>query len=124
MDKTKLKLASLWTSLMFVNIYVDYFHLYMPDQIQQMMNGKVYIFDITQGFILIALLLMTLPSVMIFLSIILKVKANRVANISLAAIFIPVTLFNLGGETWIHMIFGALVAVMYDYILCLEVAAK
>ena len=30
----KLKLAALWASFMFLYIYVDYFHLYMPGSIE------------------------------------------------------------------------------------------
>lgn len=48
----KLKLATLWTSLMFIIIYLDYFHLYMPGKIEYILKGKVFEFDITQGFLL------------------------------------------------------------------------
>lgn len=33
------------------------------------------------------------------------------ANIIIAAVFIPYTLFNLAGEAWMHMVFGAVVEV-------------
>jgi hypothetical protein len=36
----KLKLAALWTSLMFLIIYLDYFHLYMPGSIEGILAGK------------------------------------------------------------------------------------
>ena len=48
----KLKLAILWASFMFLYIYVDYFSLHMPRQIENILKGKVFIFDITQGFLL------------------------------------------------------------------------
>lgn len=48
----KLKLAALWASFMFLYIYVDYFHLYMPDSIKDILTGKVFVFDITQVFLL------------------------------------------------------------------------
>lgn len=43
----KLKLAALWASLMFLYIYVDYFHLYMPGKIEDIQTGRVFKFDIT-----------------------------------------------------------------------------
>lgn len=112
----KLKLATLWASLMFLNIYVDYFHLYMPNKIEDILTGIVFEFDITQGFLLAALASMTIPALMIFLSVALPAKVNRRANIIIAAVFIPYTLSNLAGEAWIHMVFGAVVAVV---LLCL-----
>lgn len=108
----KLKLAALWTSFMFLYIYVDYFHLYMPGSIKDILAGKMFVFDITQVILLIGLVSVTIPALMIFISISLSAKANRLANIITAAVYIPYTLFNLAGEAWIHMMFGAIVEVL------------
>jgi len=51
----KLKLAALWTSFMFLYIYVDHFHLYMPGSIEEILAGKMFVFDITQVALLIGL---------------------------------------------------------------------
>lgn len=51
----KLKLATLWTSFMFLYIYVDHFALYMPGKIVDILKGRVFVFDITQVFLLTAL---------------------------------------------------------------------
>ena len=112
----KLKLAALWTSLMFLIIYIDYFALYMPSIIEDILRGRVFVFDITQGFLLAALALVTIPALMIFLSVALPAKVNRWANIIIAAVNIPFILFNLVGEAWMHMVFGAVVEVV---LLCL-----
>lgn len=112
----KLKLAALWASLMFLIIYLDYFHLYMPGKLTDIQTGRVFVFDITQGFLLAALTLVTIPALMIFLSVALPANVNRWANISIAAVNIPLMLFNLAGEAWIHMVFGAVVEVL---LLCL-----
>lgn len=112
----KLKLASLWTSSMFLYIYVDYFHLYMPGQMADILKGKVFVFDITQTFLLAALISMSIPTLMIFLSVALPAKVNRWVNIISAAVFIPYVLFNLAGLAWTHMVLGAAVEVV---LLCL-----
>ncbi len=112
----KLKLATLWASFMFLYIYVDYFALYMPSKIEDILTGIVFEFDITQGFLLAALASVTIPALMIFLSVALPAKVNRWANIIIAAVYIPYTLFNLAGEAWMHMVFGAVVEVV---LLCL-----
>lgn len=108
----KLKLAVLWVSFMFLYIYVDYFHLYMPGSVQDILAGKMYVFDITQTALLIGLVSVTIPALMIFLSVALSAKVNRWVNLIIAAVYIPYTLFNLVGEAWIHMVFGAVVEVV------------
>lgn len=108
----KLKLAALWTSFMFLYIYVDYFHLYMPGSISDILAGKMFVFEITQLALFIGLFSVAIPALMISLSVGLPPKANRWTNIIVAAIFIPYTLFNLAGEAWVHMMFGAAVEVI------------
>lgn len=108
----RIKLAALWTSFMFLYIYVDYFALYMPGKIEDILDGRVFTFDITQGFIFTALLLAVIPMLMIFLSVILKAGASRLTNIVVAIALVPYMLFNLAGEAWPHMIFAAAVEVV------------
>jgi hypothetical protein len=110
------KLAALWACFMFLYIYVDYFHLYMPGKVDDILKGRVFEFDITQGFLLAALVSVTIPALMIFLSVALPAIVNRRANIFIAALYIPYTLINLIGEAWVHMVFGAVVEVI---LLCL-----
>ena len=107
------KLAALWASFMFLYIYVDYFHLFMPGSIEGILAGKVSAFNITQVFLLAVLASVTIPALMIFLSVALSAKVNRWTNIIVAAVYIPYTLVNLvGGLVWMHMVFGAVVEVV------------
>lgn len=105
----QVKIAALWASLMFLIIYLDYFHLYMPQKIEDILEGKVFVFDITPEFILIALVLVTIPALMIYLSIALPAKINRWTNIIIAAVNMPLIFFNLAGEAWIHMVVGVVI---------------
>ncbi len=109
---TKLKLATLWTGFMFLYIYTDYFHLYMPEQMEYILKGRVHVFNITQRFLLIALASMTIPALMIFLSVALPARVNRRANIAIAAVYIPFSLFNLAGRVWVHMVLAAVVEIV------------
>jgi hypothetical protein len=86
--RVKMKLAALWASFMFLYIYVDYFHLYMPGSIRDIQARKVFVFDITQVFLLTALASVTIPALMIFLSVALSAKVNRWTNIIVAAVYI------------------------------------
>ena len=85
----KMKLATLWASFMFLYIYVDYFALYMPGKIEDILAGKVFVFDISYVFLIIALTSVTIPALMIFLSVALPAKVSRWANIIIAAVYIP-----------------------------------
>lgn len=107
----KLKIAAIWTSFMFFYIYVDYFHLYMPGSVEDILAGKVFTFDISYVFLLIVMIGVAIPSLMIFLSVALPANVNRWTNIIVAAVYIPYMLFNLAGVAWAHMYFAAAVEV-------------
>ena len=115
--RVNMKLAALWASMMFFYIYVDYFGLHMPGHLQNILAGKVFVFDITPVFLLTALVLTTIPALMIFLSVALPAKVNRWTNMIVAAVWIPYTLFNLVGEFWMHMVYGAVVEVILQLLI-------
>lgn len=96
---------------MFLYIYVDYFHLYMPGALEDMLAGRVFEFEVSQAFLTAALVSITIPALMIFLSLSLPAKISRWTNIIVAAIYIPYSLVNLAGEAWVHMVIGAAVEV-------------
>lgn len=100
----KLKLAAAWESFMFLYIYIDYFQLYMPSFIEDLLSGQVFEFDITLTFLLVVL-----SSPYDFPVCCLT---SHWTNIIVATIYIPYTLFNLAGEAWHHMIFGAAIEVV------------
>ncbi|OAI13670.1 hypothetical protein A1359_12075 [Methylomonas lenta] len=108
----KVQLTALWTAFMFLYIYVDYFHLYMPGSIRDILAGKMFVFDITQVVLLTGLASVTIPALMIFLSVALTAQVNRWTNIIVATVYIPYTFFNLVGEAWMHMEFGAVLEVV------------
>lgn len=95
----QVKLAAVWTSLMFLYIYVDYLALYKPGFLDELLAGRVHEFDTGPTFVALALTLMAVPSLMIALSITLPARTNRMANLIAAAVFVPVTVFNAAGES-------------------------
>src|SRR5215210_4936206 len=95
------KLAAAWTSFMFFYIYVDYLHLYRPGAIDDILAGVVFEFDISQTFVVISLMLVGIPILMILLSMTLPARANRTLNLVVASLYIPVSAFNVLGESWI-----------------------
>jgi hypothetical protein len=96
------KLAAAWTSFMFLYIYVDYLHLYVPEAIEDILNGVVWRLDITQTFVVGALTLVAIPIFMVVLSTTLPARANRATNIVVASIYVPVSIFNVVDESWTY----------------------
>ena len=102
------KLAAAWTSFMFFYIYVDYLHLYKPGIIDDILAGVVFTFDTSQTFVVIALMLVGIPSLMILLSMTLPARANRTLNLVVASLYIPACVFNAAGASWDYAFYYAL----------------
>ncbi len=94
------KLAAAWTSFMFLYIYVDYFHLYQPGEIDEIRSGVIFEFDISGTFLTIVLALVGIPALMILLSMTLSARVNRATNLAVASLYIPVSVFNAAGASW------------------------
>jgi hypothetical protein len=105
----KIKLSVLWATVMFLYLYVDVFGFFRPGFIEEVITGEVAGFQITQVWLLGVIVLMTIPSLMVFLSIALKAKWNRWANIIVGILQIAINLGFLIGETYAFYIFGTLV---------------
>ena len=102
------KLAAAWTSLMFLVIYVDYFALYKPGFIDDILAGRVYEFAIGPTFVTLGLTVIAIPSLMILLSMTLPARVNRAANLVVASLNIPLMIFNAAGESWTYFSFYGL----------------
>jgi len=105
----KIKLSALWATVMFIYLYVDIFGFFKPGVIEDAIAGKVWTFQITQVWLLGVIILMTIPSLMVFLSLVLPVKVNRWANIIVGILYIVVTLGMTIGESYAFYIFGSIV---------------
>lgn len=81
----KFKLAALWTSVMFCYIYGDYFELYVPDKVAGLLNGNNVLNS--PMILFLASLLMTIPALMIYLSLVLKPKLSKWLNIIFGLLF-------------------------------------
>jgi hypothetical protein len=108
----QVRLAALWASTMFLYAYVDILAFYKPGTVRDILRGRVWELEITQGWALGALALMTIPSLMIALSVLLPTRANQWTNIVVASVFILVSIGNPIGETWAFIWFGAIVEVV------------
>lgn len=81
----KIKLASLWASATFCYLYGDYFELYTPNKINSFITGDHIMDSPTK--LLLASVILAIPSVMVCLSIILKPNLNRILNLIFGILF-------------------------------------
>ena len=102
------KLAAAWTSFMFLYVYVDHFALYKPGYLDELLAGRVHEFDTGPTFIGAGLTLVAVPSLMIVLSMTLPARVNRVVNLVVAALYLPVTVYNVAGEPMSYAYFYGL----------------
>ncbi|WP_281261607.1 DUF6326 family protein [Geodermatophilus tzadiensis] len=94
------KLAAAWTSLMFLYIYVDYFQLFKPGYVDDILVGRVAQYDISQTFVVIGITIVAIPSLMVLLSTTLPARVDRATNLVVATLYIPVSVYNAEGESW------------------------
>ena len=104
----KIKLSGLWAALMFCYIYGDYFGLYVPEQLKGMLAGAGPIGPVSQGTLIATSVLLAIPGLMVFLSLVLPPRMNRWLNIILGAFYIAVMLVTMPGTWWFYIILGVI----------------
>ena len=114
----KVKLALFWVALMFFYLYNDLFSFFKPGTVEELVGGSLEGIVFTQELLFGAALLMALPSIMIFLSLTLKAKLNRMVNI-IVGIFHMVVLVGtmlVPGDLWVfyatYMVFEAVFIIL------------
>jgi hypothetical protein len=114
MVNIKLKLSIFWIVLMFFYIYNDIFTSLRQDVLEDLLIGKAVGMDVNQIFLLSAAILMSIPILMVFFSMVLPARVNRKTNIGVGifhAVLLGTSMF-VASETWAHyslyMIYEAL----------------
>jgi hypothetical protein len=116
MEDVQIKLSALWVALMFIWQQGDVLRLYSGDF---MPGGE----DITSELIstevmwLVSAIWMTIPVVMLFLSLKLKYKANRWSNIIVAIFFVVLNLIGLGSYPWGYDKFLIIVGFVFNILI-------
>lgn len=93
---TAIKLALMWTSLMFLYIYNDYFMLYMPGQIEGMAAGRLGPLGAATESVMVGVsLMLTITALMIALSVLLPSQISRWLNVVLGAAYTAIEVLTL-----------------------------
>src|SRR5215475_780106 len=99
----KIILSTLWIFTMFNYVYADIFTLFFNPVLQkeatkELLSGNVGSLQISQAFVLVAALLLEPAIAMVLLSLVLRYRANRWANIIVGLLETAYVAFTLFGN--------------------------
>ena len=98
----KIKLAALWTALMFLYIYADFFQLMTPNKLEKMINLQTPMGPTSPEILIIFSVILIIPSLMIISCIFLKSQLNKWLNICIAGLYASISILiivsTLGSE--------------------------
>lgn|SRR5690606_6288951 len=109
----KIKLSLLWTSLMFLYIYADYFELMTPGKLEKMMQLKTPMGPTSPDLLIVFALLLIIPALMIIFSIFLAPILNKWTNIIFGVLYATIStliIISSIGSAW-HRFY-----VLYNFI--------
>lgn len=106
----RVKISALWTTMLFVFAYVDLFSLYRPDFRADLEAGLVSGFAVGQGFLLAATGYVLIPSLMVFATLVLQPRINRIANMTLGVGYGLTIAAGAIGE-WSYYVLGSVVEI-------------
>lgn len=110
---TRIKLASLWTTLMLLYIYCDIYSMFRTGHLEEIMAGKMGPFDISQGTLAVMGALLIPPALMITVTIFTRPGIAKWASVIAGVVYTFVNIGNLVGEPWVYYwIYGVLELVM------------
>jgi hypothetical protein len=110
-------ITTLWISIMCLYIYNDFFSLFPPGNIQEILDGMMGPFEVTQSGLFLAALLMLVPSLMIFLTNILPAKIAKISNMVLGVLYAFVMIGSLIGESWAFYIFLGIIEIVLSLLI-------
>ena len=103
---TRLKLSALWISMLFIFAYVDLFSLYREDFRSDIEAGEISGFEIGQTFLFLTTLYIVIPSLMVFLTLVLKPPVTRVLSVVLSGLYGLTIVGGAIGE-WSYYVLGS-----------------
>jgi hypothetical protein len=102
----RLEISALWTAMLFVFAYVDFYGLLRPDVRADIAAGEIGGFNINQSFLLATMLYIAIPILMVPASLLLPARAGRLINMALSGIYALTVIAGAVGE-WGYYVFGS-----------------
>ena len=100
-----LKLALMWTSLMFLYIYNDYFSLYLPRTIERISAGQMGPLGPATAPVLVGVsMMLAIPALMISLSVLAPPIASRWLNVLMGLAYTAIEVLTFNGPALFYKI--------------------
>ena len=115
----KIILSALWIAVMFIYVYADIKTLFQPEIPEQIISGIVSGMAINQSFLFAAAILMSIPAMMIILSLILTPGINRWLNIVVSFLHIALIVVTrfVPGKIWYYYIYYQTVEAIFHLLI-------
>jgi hypothetical protein len=115
----KIILSALWIAVMFIYVYADIKTLFQPEIPRQIMSGSMGGMTINQSFFLAAALLMSVPAIMIILSLTLRPDINRWVNIIVSALHIILIIATrfVPGKIWYYYLYYQSIEAIFHFLI-------
>ena len=115
----KIILSALWIAVMFIYVYADIKTLFQPEIPEQIIAGIVAGMKINQSFLFAAALLMSIPAIMIILSLILPPGINRWLNMVVSFLHIALIIITrfVPGKIWYYYIYYQSVEAIFHFLI-------
>ena len=105
----KLKLSALWAAVMFCYVYGDFFGLFVPGRLAKMNQGIIApLGEATPAVMVGVSAMMAVPSLMVFLTLVLPPVASRWANKVLGAVYTLIMILTLPGAPLFYHFLAAI----------------
>ena len=113
----KIKLSALWASLMLCFVYGDYFGLYVPGKLGNMIDGRMGpLGAVTQNVLVGTSIMMAIPALMVFLSLVMKPAISRWVNALLGLAYAAIMVLTIPGAWRFYQLLGVV-----EILLCLAI---
>jgi len=111
------KLAGMWASVVLCYLYGDFFGLFRTSKLDQILQGYGPFGPVTQETLLTVSVIMVVPCLMVFLSLLLKATLCRWLNLAVAAAFIPFVTATIMATSWYFYMFLGVVEILLKAII-------
>ena len=101
----RLRISALWIAMLFLFAYGDIFGLLRRGTIEDVIAGKISGMKITQIFLLAVSVYIAIASAMVFLTLVLRPRLNRWANVVLPILYIVSIVVSAIGDDWAYYYF-------------------
>lgn len=108
----RVRLASMWTAMLFLFAYVDIFGLFRPDVRAELDAGRMAGFDVGEAFLLGVTGYITPACLMVAATVVARPALARTANLVLAPLYALTIVGGAVGEWWYYVVGSALEAAL------------